>query len=264
MTVQLTATEYGVPSPDLPSVAILHGLFGSGRNWATVAQRLAEHRRIITFDLRNHGSSFWADGMNYAEIAEDVRNALRQRGHSRYALIGHSMGGKAAMVAALSHPDEVERLLVVDIAPVPYSARHLGLVHAMRALDLKAITRRGEADRALAGAISDSAERGFLLQNLVFEEGHARWRLNLAAIEQNMPALVDFPTMAPGATYNGPTLFLAGSRSDYVRPEYEATIRHLFPATEITQIEGAGHWLHAEKPAEFLTAAETFLDQDID
>jgi pimeloyl-ACP methyl ester carboxylesterase len=260
MTIQLAATEYGATTPaDRPPIAILHGLFGSGRNWATVAQRIGERRRVIAFDLRNHGTSPWADSMNYAEMAEDVRIALNTRGHRRYALIGHSMGGKAAMIVTLTNPDEVARLIVVDIAPVPYGARHLGLVRAMQTLDLAAITHRSEADRALANAIPDAAERGFLLQNLVFENGRSRWRLNLAAIERNMPALVDFPAIPPGTIYPGPALFVAGSRSDYVRAEYETATLHLFPAAEIVRIEGAGHWLHAEKPAEFLAIAEPFL-----
>src|SRR5260221_300677 len=128
-----------------------------------------------------------------------------------------------------------------DIAPVSYGARHLGLVRAMQTLDLAAITRRSEADRALTSAIPDAAERGFLLQNLVFEDGRSRWRLNLAAIERNMPALVDFPAIPPGTISPGPALFVAGSRSDYVRPEYETAILHLFPAAAIVRIEGAGH-----------------------
>src|SRR5215475_9154770 len=162
MTIQLTATGYGTIRPDVLPVAILHGLFGSGRNWATIAQRLGERRHVITLDLRNHGNSPWTDSMNYPEIAEDVRNALHRFGYPRYALIGHSMGGKAAMVAALNHPGELERLIVVDIAPVPYTARHLALVRALRTLDLGPIKRRSDADRALAGAIPDTAERGFL------------------------------------------------------------------------------------------------------
>jgi pimeloyl-ACP methyl ester carboxylesterase len=184
---------------------------------------------------------------------------LRERGHRRYALLGHSMGGKAAMVAALGHPGEVERLVVADIAPVPYPPRHLGLAQAMRSLDLSGITRRGEADSRLAAAVPDRAERAFLLQNLVFEDGRARWRLNLAAIEAAMPSLVGFPGMAAGTAYPGPALFVAGGRSDYVRPQDEPAIRRLFPKAEIRRIENAGHWLHAEQPDAFVAIVEPFL-----
>jgi esterase len=256
MTIRLAAVEYG----DGPVLAVLHGLFGSARNWDSISRRLAAKRRVIAFDLRNHGASAWADGMGYPEMAADIRAALQERGHRHYALLGHSMGGKLAMVAALRHPDEVERLVVVDIAPVTYPPRHLGYVQAMQNLDLSAVTRRGEANARLAAAVPEPAERGFLLQNLLFENGRARWRLDLAAIERAMPALVGFPPIEPGAVYSGPALFVAGDRSDYVRPELEPAIRRLFPAAEIRRIENAGHWLHAEQPDAFAAIVEPFLD----
>jgi esterase len=260
MAIRLAAVEYGARENDnRPVLAILHGLFGSARNWDSIARRLATHRRVIVFDLRNHGASEWADGMDYADMAEDVRAALQERGHRQYALLGHSMGGKAAMVAALHHPGEVERLVVVDIAPVRYPPRHLGYVQAMRELDLSAVTRRSEADSRIGAAVPDQAERGFLLQNLMFEDGRARWRLNLAAIEHGMPALVGFPATAAGMTYPGPALFVAGGRSDYLLPEHEPAIRRLFPAAEIRRVENAGHWLHAEYPAAFLDVVEPLL-----
>jgi pimeloyl-ACP methyl ester carboxylesterase len=197
--------------------------------------------------------------MDYHAMAEDLRATLHARGYSRYALLGHSMGGKAAMVAALRHGSEVRRLIVVDIAPVPYPPRHLAEVRAMRELDLGGIKRRSEADARLAPSIPDPAERAFLVQNLVFEDGRARWRLNLAAIEQAMPELVDFPELPPGAAYNGPALFIAGGQSDYLRSDHEPTIRRLFPRAEIARIDNAGHWLHAEQPAAFLAIVESFL-----
>lgn len=260
MTVRLAATEYGATElSGPPPLAILHGLFGSGRNWASIAQRLGAHRRVIAFDLRNHGAAAWAGGMQYGEMAEDVLAALDERGIRCAALLGHSMGGKTAMMAALRDPDMVERLVVVDIAPVAYSLRHVSEVRAMRALDLAGIKRRGEADGLLAPAVPDAAERGFLLQNLVFEDARARWRLNLEAIEREMPVLVGFPPVPEGRTYDGPTLFIAGSRSDYLMPEHEPAVRRLFPDARIERIEGAGHWVQAEQPAAFLNAIEPFL-----
>ena len=255
MTVRLAAVEHGSG----PVVAILHGLFGAGRNWATVAQRLAAQHRVVALDLRNHGASPWADGMDYAELAEDFRATMYALGHRRFALLGHSMGGKAAMMAALAHGEEIERLIVVDIAPVAYPPRHLGYVRAMRALDLSAITRRSEADAALAPTVGDAAECAFLLQNLVFEDGHARWRLNLAAIEREMPRLAGFPAIPPGTTYHGPALFIAGGRSDYLLAEHGPEIGRLFPNARIARIADAGHWLHAERPQAFLDLVEPFL-----
>src|SRR5436305_8594434 len=158
MTVRLAATEYGSEHSDAPPLAILHGLFGSGRNWASIAQRLAAHRRVICFDLRNHGASAWAGGMQYGEMAEDVLAMLDEGGYRRSALLGHSMGGKAAMVAALRDPDMVERLVVVDIAPAAYSPHHLSLVRAMRGLDVGGIKRRAEPDQLLAPSIPDARD----------------------------------------------------------------------------------------------------------
>jgi pimeloyl-ACP methyl ester carboxylesterase len=254
MSVRLAAVEYGTGSP----VAILHGLFGSGRNWATIARHLAARHRVVAFDLRNHGASPWADTMSYPEMAEDVADSLVALGCRPAALIGHSMGGKTAMIMALADPAAVTRLVVVDIAPVPYKPHHLGLVQAMRALDLAGIARRGEADRRLAGAVPDPAERGFLLQNLVFDPD-PRWRLNLETIERELPALGEFPEPPPGTTYDGPSLFVAGARSNYVRPEYETAIRRLFPQARVHRIAEAGHWVHAERPDALLAAVEPFL-----
>jgi esterase len=259
MKIRLAAAEYG----EGPPLAILHGLFGSGRNWASIAGRLAAHHRVIALDLRNHGASPWADTMDYAEMAEDVGATLRALGHRHFALLGHSMGGKAAMVAALRHGGDVERLVIVDVAPTRYAPHHLGYVGAMRALDLAAITRRAEADTRLAPAVADAAERAFLLQNLVFPDGAAgemaRWRLNLPAIERAMPDLVGFPAMPPGAAYRGPALFVSGGRSNYLRADHEPAIRRLFPAARVARIADAGHWLHAEQPQAFLDIVEPFL-----
>jgi pimeloyl-ACP methyl ester carboxylesterase len=257
MPLHLAAAEYG-SGAGLPA-AILHGLFGSGRNWATIARRLAARRRVITLDLRNHGLSPSADTMDYIAMAEDVHASLQALGIARFALIGHSMGGKAAMVAALRHGAEVDRLVVVDIAPVAYAPRHLGHVRAMRALDLAPLRRRGEADAALAPAIPDAAERAFLLHNLVLDEAGARWRLNLAAIERAMPDLAGFPAMAAGTVYRGPALFVAGGNSDYLLPTHEPAIRRLFPGAQIARIAQAGHWLHADAPSAFLDVVEPFL-----
>jgi pimeloyl-ACP methyl ester carboxylesterase len=131
----------------------------------------------------------------------------------------------------------------------------------MRELDLADIKRRSDADAALAPAIPDAAERAFLLQNLILEDGRARWRLNLEAIEREIPRLVDFPAIPAGRTYDGPSLFVAGGRSDYLRPEHEPEIRRLFPNAEVANIENAGHWLHAEQPTAFLAVVEAFLNR---
>jgi esterase len=256
MSVSLHAVEFGAG----PALAILHGLFGSGRNWASIAQHLAAQHRVIAFDLRNHGASPWTATMTYGEMADDVRASLHSRGYSRYALMGHSMGGKVAMIAALAKGNEIERLVVVDIAPVTYPPRHLGYVQAMRQLDVAGINRRSEADARLAAAIPDAAERAFLLQNLLIENRAARWRLNLNSIDLGMSALVGFPEIPEGRRYDGPALFVGGDRSDYLRPEHEPEIRKLFPRAEIKRIDNAAHWVHAEQPTAFLSVVVPFLN----
>jgi pimeloyl-ACP methyl ester carboxylesterase len=255
MPLELAANEFGSGPP----VAILHGLFGSGRNWRSVAQHLAARHRVLTFDLRNHGASPWADGMSYGEMVEDLRSTLRARGIERTALLGHSMGGKVAMLMALLHPGEVDRLVIVDIAPAANPPSLLAYIRAMRALDLHGVRRRGEADLQLAEAVPDPAERAFLLQNLTIGEDAAHWRLNLEAIERGFSQIVSFPDLPAGTAYPGPALFVAGARSNYIQPEQEPGIRRLFRQARIMRIEGAGHWVHAEQPQVFLQAVAPFL-----
>jgi pimeloyl-ACP methyl ester carboxylesterase len=252
----LHAAEYGEGEP----VAILHGLFGSGRNWASIAQRLAAHWRVITFDLRNHGASPWSDTMDYVAMADDVRTAMQARGHNRYSLIGHSMGGKVAMAATLMEPTAIEGLVVVDIAPVTYPTMpYAAYVHAMRGLDLGAITRRREADTKLAGAVGDPTERAFLLQNLVLGEGAPHWRINLGAIEAALPTLAGFPAMPAGARYDGPALFIAGGRSHSLGAAQEPTVTTRFCNAAVVRLADAGHWVHTDAPEAFLSVVEAFL-----
>ena len=194
MPLDLAANEFGSGPP----VAILHGLFGSGRNWRSVAQHLAARHRVLTFDLRNHGASPWADGMSYGEMVEDLRASLRARGIDHAALVAHSMGGKAAMLMALLHPAEVDRLVIVDIAPAANPPNLLSYIRAMRAVDLRGVKRRAEIDVALAGAVPDPAERAFLLQNLLIDENAVHWRLNLKAIERDFPQILGFPDLPRG------------------------------------------------------------------
>ncbi len=261
MSLDLTHTEHGT---DGPPVMILHGLLGSARNWTAIAKRLGASRRVFALDLRNHGGSPWADDMTYSAMAEDVRGFMAGRGLSGAAVIGHSMGGKAAMTLALEHGELVERLVVVDIAPVAYAhGTFMPYVHAMRAVDPSAATRRGEVEERLRDAVPDPNVRAFLLQNLVSDGdgGGLRWRVNLAAIEADMSDIMGFPAPEAGRTYDGPTLFLAGERSDYIRPEHHDAIRRLFPNAEIEAVPGAGHWVHAERPDAFLEQVTAFLGE---
>ena len=253
----LHTLRHGPATADRPPVVIAHGLFGSARNWGAIARSLGDDRAVVAVDLRNHGQSPWNPRHGYDDLAGDLAEVLTAEGRAA-DLIGHSMGGKAAMVLALRRPDLVRRLAVIDIAPVAHDHSQLGLIAAMRALDLSGLTGRAEADRRLSADVADPMVRGFLLQSLDLRADPPRWRLNLDALEANMPAIMGWP--APPGQFAGPALFLAGGGSDYVRPEHRPAIRAQFPAARIVRIPGAGHWLHAEAPEATAATLRAFLD----
>jgi pimeloyl-ACP methyl ester carboxylesterase len=254
--MQLNAILHGHPT-DRPPLVIAHGLFGSARNWGVIARRLARERQVIAVDMRNHGDSPRNPDSGYVAMAGDLADTIDEHG-GRADVLGHSMGGKAAMVLALTHPGRVGRLVVADIAPVARSESQLDYVRAMQAVDLAAVARRSDADAALKARVADPGLRGFLLQSLSVADGRAAWKLNLAALADQMPKIMGFPELR--ASFPGPTLFLTGARSDYVRPEHWLRIRALFPAAEHREIAGAGHWLHADAPGPFVEAVTAFLD----
>jgi pimeloyl-ACP methyl ester carboxylesterase len=240
-----------------PPVLILHGLFGSAGNWTGVARALGERFEVFALDLRNHGASPWDSRMDYPTMAEDVAQFVVARNLGHAAVIGHSLGGKVAMTLALSAPDLVERLVVVDIAPAPRPPTHLAYVEAMQALDLGATARRVTADALLKPRIPDDAERGFLLQNLLFAGDRPHWRINLDAIAAGMDDMAGFPDFT--TPYRGPVLAIRGGASPYVPDRDLPAFARLFPAYRLVTIPGAGHWLHAERAAEFLAAVMPFL-----
>lgn len=234
---------------------IVHGLFGSARNWGAIQRRLSVDRRVVAVDQRNHGESFRDPANGYEEMAADLAQVIEAEGKPMDVL-GHSMGGKAAMVLALTRPDLVKRLVVADIAPVAYGHDNRGLVRAMKELPLAGLSLRSEADRLLR--VGDAGTRAFLLQSLDLKADPPRWRLNLDVLEAEMDRITGFPDIS--GTYDGPVLFLAGGESQYVQPEYRARMKELFPRAVMARIPGAGHWLHAEKPREFEAAIRAFLD----
>jgi esterase len=255
MAVALAHAEWGAGPP----VVILHGLFGSAQNWATIARRLGAEFRVLVPDLRNHGASPWARPMDYAAMADDVAAFMAAQKIAAAPIIGHSMGGKAAMVMALSAPELVARLVVVDIAPVARATVLDPYIEAMASLDLSRVKRRAEADAALKPRIADTAVRNFLLQNLVASDGGLRWRLNLEVLRDDMAKIAGFPEFPAGAAYRGPTLAVRGDASDYVDDEGLAAFAKLFPAFRLVTLPGAGHWLQAEAPDAFLAAMTPFL-----
>ena len=256
MPLALASTVTGEGPPAL----VLHGLFGSGTNWRTIARRLASRLECHLVDQRNHGRSPHARGMAYPALAADVLAYLDANRLDRAGFIGHSMGGKTAMTLALSAPERVRWLVVADIAPAPSPSDHRPILDALRALALDSLASRAEADAALARSVPDLGLRQFLLQNLVRGDGGLRWRIDLEAIAEALPDLTGFPPTAPGAVYEGPTLFLRGERSDYLTVRHESRIGALFPRASIDTIAGAGHWLHAEQPIAVAERIARFLD----
>jgi pimeloyl-ACP methyl ester carboxylesterase len=235
---------------------IAHGLFGSGRNWGAVAKRLAPERPVLAVDMRNHGASPWTETHTYPDLASDLAGVIGE-GPGVADVLGHSMGGKAAMALALAMPERVGRLIVADIAPVPYAQRQRPFLDAMREMDVSGLSTRAEADARLAQRVEDPGIRAFLLQSLDLRADPPGWRLNLATLDREMEAIHGWPDL-PGR-FEGPALFLSGGASDYLRPEHHETIRALFPAARFEEIPGAGHWLHAEKPQAVADAVASFL-----
>jgi pimeloyl-ACP methyl ester carboxylesterase len=240
-----------------PPLVIVHGLFGSGRNWGVIARNLATHRDVVAVDQRNHGLSPRGATQSYADMAADLVEVLAGLDHP-VDLLGHSMGGKAVMQLALTHPALVRRLVVADVAPVAYSHDQSRHIDAMRALDLTGLTSRMEADRRLAVIEPDPSLRAFFLQSLDLKAQPPVWRLNLDVLEAEMGKIVGWPG-TPGQ-FGGSTLFLSGSESHYMRPEYREGIRAQFPRARFAKLMGASHWLHAEKPREFEATVALFLD----
>lgn len=265
MSTALFTTEYGTAGPRL---VFLHGLFGQGKNWTSTAKALAEPRlgpgaRVTLVDLPNHGRSPWTADFSYSAMAAEVAGMLRERYPGEaVGLVGHSMGGKVAMMLALEHPGLVERLAVVDVSPVAYDglrgfARY---VEGMRSLDLDRLPDRSAAQRALAGYVEDRLIRGFLLQNLRRTENPDRpwrWQMNLDLLGDHLAEIGDWPETVV-TPYEGPVLWIAGDDSDYVRPEFGPAMRALFPRTQLVTVKGAGHWVHAEQPEIFQAAIRRF------
>lgn len=259
----LSLTRHGTPTA-LPSLLIVHGLFGSGRNWGAIARRMSDSREVVAVDMRNHANSFWDETQTYPVMAGDLAAVIEHEiaaGGRPMDVMGHSMGGKASMLLALTRPELVNRLVVADIAPVAYAHSQNHLIAAMRGLDLQGLgNSRSEADRRLAAAVEAPEVRAFLLQSLDLRADPPRWRLNLDALERQMDLLTGWIDDSGLTPFEGPVLFLAGAASEYVKPEARPVIRRLFPNAKQAKIPGAGHWLHAEKPREFEAALRAFLN----
>jgi len=262
-----------------PHVVFVHGLFGQGRNWTSIAKGLAGDHRVTLIDLPNHGHSPWTDRVDYLDMAESVAAELERLGEP-VVLVGHSMGGKVAMQLALRRPELLRALVVVDIAPTVYplqggrtddpdeeASPFADFIAAMKRLDLADLRTRQDADEALRPSVPSRMVRSFLLQSLVRENvqdggdgGGWRWRLNLDLLERDLGELRGFPAPPPGVSFDGPVLWIAGTNSAYVLPEDRPQMDALFPATRLLRIKNAGHWVHSEQPEVFLETLRRFLE----
>ncbi len=251
--------KYGADGPPL---LVLHGLLGSRGNWHTLCR--TTFRDVATtyaIDQRNHGRSPHTDRIDYPTMAADVRSFLSRYDLGGAALLGHSMGGKTAMQAALSYPERVDRLIVVDMAPRAYAPTHQDLLKALARIDPTAYDDRDAIDEALADDVPSWPIRQFLLKNLHYDGDQYSWQMNLEAIRAHYDDLIA-PVAADGRTYDGPALFVRGGESGYVADADRDKIRALFPQARIETIEGAGHWVHADAPDALADLVTGFLASD--
>ena len=251
----LNYVEFGEGRP----IIILHGLFGSARNWQGIAREISKSHRVITPDLRNHGQSSHFKQMSYLDMADDVINLIEYLKLEDIILMGHSMGGKVAMTSALLHPDRFTALINVDIAPVQYTHNFTKLLTAMTQLPIDQIKSRNTAEKKLAESIKDKATIQLMVQNMERTENGFKWRINIESICSHIDQILGFPEKLSQAQNRSPSLFIGGAESDYLRPIHNERIFQLFPAAEIKMIEDAGHWLHVEKPKEFIYEINSFI-----
>ena len=243
----------------LPPVLLVHGLFGSAKNLGGLARRLDPTRKVISVDMRNHGDSAHDADHSYPALAGDLAQVIEAHG-GVVDIVGHSMGGKAAMVLALTRPALIRRLVVLDIAPIAYGHSQQRYVDAMLGLDLAGVKLRSEADRRLAETVDEPGVRAFFLQSLDLKSDPPQWRLNLPVLSDQMAQLTGWPEGLPKGTFTGPALFLAGGASDYAAPGAAADEIHAyFPQADLRYIPRIGHWLHAEKPKLVADTVADFL-----
>ncbi|MFW5708365.1 MAG: alpha/beta fold hydrolase [Bacteroidota bacterium] len=254
--MELYHQHYGEGSP----MIILHGLFGMSDNWVSLAKRFAAHYSVHVIDQRNHGRSGWHEVFNYEAMADDIEEFMDDHQIESAILLGHSMGGKTAMQFSLDHPEKINKLIVADISADEYNHKHDAFIDAMLSIDLKGKNSRNEVSRELKEKIGDDRIRQFLMKNLHWKDRSTLgWKANLEVINKNLSHI--FRAIDSSHPYPKPTLFIRGGESLYIRQNHIPRIKKLFPQARIETIEGASHWLHAEKPDEFYDLVMDFLQQ---
>jgi len=252
--MKLNYKIYGQGEP----IIILHGLLGSLDNWATIAKNLARNYMVFTIDQRNHGKSPHSDIFNYDVLREDLFEFMEDNFINKAHLLGHSMGGKTVMNFALEYPDKVDKLIVADIAPVKYYEGHKNIFDALFSIDLKKTRSRKEVDEQLSKYINHFGIRQFLMKGLTKnKDKQFIWKFNIDAIWNSYKNIID--NTNEDVDFEGETLFIKGGNSDYIIDEYLPEIKKYFPNYTLSTIKNTGHWLHAEKPDEFLEILNNFL-----
>lgn len=257
MSEILHSTILGKGSP----LFILHGFLGMSDNWKTLGNKYAENGfQVHLIDQRNHGRSFHSPEFDYELLAMDLKSYMEHHDVKSANVLGHSMGGKTAMQFAVNYPESVLKLLVADIAPKYYPPHHQEIINALKTLNFEILKSRSEADRKLAESLSDPGIRQFLLKNLYWiEKGQLGFRCNLEVLQHKMEEIGE--NISGRDTYHGPTVFLKGSRSEYIHEHDTATITKHFPSAYVETIANAGHWLHAENPKDFFDKSLEFLNR---
>ncbi len=256
-TVKLHYQEFG--RENVPVIVILHGFFASSRNWRAIAKKLSESFHVYVPDLRNHGQSPHVQEMGYPSMAADVEAFMREHKIEKACLLGHSMGGKVAMWTALNYPKLVEKLVIVDIAPVTYQHGFENIIEALQDLPLEQIKNRKQADELLSELLPDTNFRQFLLQNLILKDGEYMWRVDLDVFKKSAPEIIAFPYVENVNPFPRESLFLVGGKSKHVEKIHYELICKLFPNAIFKIIAEAGHWLHAEQPEYFLAILRGFF-----
>ncbi|MDN5716671.1 MAG: alpha/beta fold hydrolase [Janibacter sp.] len=248
-------------------MAFCHGLFGQGRNWNQIAKGLSDIARPTLLDMPDHGRSPWTERFDYVGAADIVADSLRAiDADEPWIVVGHSMGGKIAMLLTLAHPQLVDKLCVVDISPAPTTSftEFETYIEAMQAMDLDTIESRADADAAMQEAAPDPGVRGFLLQNLRRDGSGWRWQPNLEVIGRDIAAIGGWPQddVATLAPFDGPVLWLSGERSRYVTDDNLAEMRRLFPKVRHVGVKDAGHWVHSEQPQVTISALRALITSE--
>ena len=244
-------------SVDAPWLVLIHGLFGSLDNLAVVKRHMASTHNIVSIDLPNHGRSPWSDGFTFDDAVSGIERILDENDIQQAAILGHSLGGKVAMLFALNAPHRVRQLLVADIAPVDYQPRHQAVFAGLQAVDLVTLSNRKDAERQMSQHIVEPGTKQFLLKSLYQDNDQWAWRFNLKGLIESYDTIISWP--APEGTYTGDCLFIKGANSDYITESHRSAIGKWFPNAKAKIINGTGHWLHAEKPTVFNRIVENAL-----